>query len=488
MVYKYVAHRRAFPACLVVACTLTLGITQPAHAAQYAFPVIGPSSFTNDFNAPRSNGPHHATDIIADKHQQIISRTDGVIKYVMYPEASWGFAVVVQADNGYEYWYLHINNDTPGTDDGNGGGMYAYGPDVQVGNRVVKGQLLGYVGDSGNAEDTVSHLHLEVLRPDDTAVNPYNGLLNNSYYPTSPELAYPEVDDEILPSSPTFTGGYTLAFGDLDDDPADELVVGPGKGGRYVKVIEKNGVGVRAFQPNGPDFYGGVDVAVGDVDGDGDNEIVTGAGKGGKYVKVFEADGKLIGRFQPNGPNFYGGVDVATGDMDGDGSDEIITGAGQGGRYVKVFTLDGTRIMTINPYNSKIGVTVATGNLAGDNRAEIITGARRGGGPRINAYDSGGNMLFSHYIYSSSFKGGIRVETGNIDRTDSYDEIITVSQSGGTARTKITKTNGSFVDWTDYFAEEWWRGDYYDLAVSSQDDIYTAMGVDRRSTVRPTTY
>lgn len=459
-------------------------LASTTYAADYAFPVIGQSSFSNDFDAPRSNGPHHATDIIANKHQQIVSRTDGVITFVGCPQPSWGYAVIVRASNGNEYWYLHMNNDRKGTDDGGGGCIGAFGPDIERGNYVKAGQLLGYVGDSGNSEDTVSHLHLEVVRPDDSRVNPYHGLVNNSYYLSRPALDYPEVGDEILPSTPNFTGGYTMAFGNMDNDPAQEIVIGPGQGGKYVKIIEKDGTHIRSFQPNGNAFKGGVDVATGDVDGDGVEEIVTGAGPGGKYVKIFERDGTPQGGFAPNGTNFLGGVDVATGDLDGDGTDEIITGARRGGKYVKVFNLDGTHRMTINPYDSRIGVSVTTGNIDDDPEEEIITGARRGGGPRVNLYDSNGHKLSSYYTYNSTFKGGIRVDAGEVVAASPYDEVVTISESGGTPRAKVAQPTGGFLGWTDYAAADWWRG-YHNIAVSDDADLYMSMGIDRRSTIRP---
>ncbi len=126
------------------------------------FPVIGSAYFSNDFNAARSGGPHHATDIFAAKLSPIVTPVNGTVYYVISPQASWGYSVGIRDSGGFEYNFLHMNNDNPGTDDGAGGEMHAYAPDMKVGNRVEKGQLLGYVGDSGNAENTPSHLHFEI--------------------------------------------------------------------------------------------------------------------------------------------------------------------------------------------------------------------------------------------------------------------------------------------------------------------------------------
>lgn len=65
-----------------------------------------------------------------------------------------------------------MNNDTPGTDDGMGWGFAA---GIEPGVHVEAGQIIGYVGDSGNAETTPPHLHFE-QRPDGEEINPYDHL------------------------------------------------------------------------------------------------------------------------------------------------------------------------------------------------------------------------------------------------------------------------------------------------------------------------
>jgi hypothetical protein len=416
---------------MVAAFFVPIFFVGAVNAADYTFPIIGESSFSNDFNAPRADGPHHAIDIIADKHQKVVSRTDGLVTFVGYPEPSWGYAVFIRADNGYTYRYLHLNNDNPGTDDGNGGGYNAYGPDIVPGNRVVRGQLLGYVGDSGNAENTVPHLHFEAY-DGDKALNPYYGLVNNSDHISKPKDNYPLVEDEILPFTTSFRGGATIALGDVDDDGVDE--------------------------------------------------IITGAGPGGTYVKVFELDGTLISSFRPNSLSFKGGIDVASGDVDDDGVDEIITGAGPGGTYVKVFELDGTGIGGFRPYgNFSRGISVATGDVAGLTEDEIITGTRKGGGPRVSVFNLGGAQLDTYYAYGSAFKGGIRVESANI-HASVKDEILTIPREGGSARVKAFSSSGAALDASNYFAEVWWKG-YYDIA-ASESSLFSSLGIDRRTSLR----
>lgn len=143
-----------------------------------AFPVNGEYSFRDDFHEPRGGGTrlHLGNDIIAAKMTPLVSVVDGIVNFVARPEASWGYEISIQDDDGYTYSYLHINNDTPGTDDGRGGEANAYVAGVERGARVSKGQLIGWVGDSGNAENTVPHLHFELRDPNNSVVNPFPSL------------------------------------------------------------------------------------------------------------------------------------------------------------------------------------------------------------------------------------------------------------------------------------------------------------------------
>lgn len=96
-----------------------------AHATPWLmdFPVIGNASYTNDYDAYRSlNGVHRATDIFAGKHSKVVSPVDGVITWVSYPQPSWGWYVQITDYDGFQYNFIHLNNDTPGTDNGSGGG------------------------------------------------------------------------------------------------------------------------------------------------------------------------------------------------------------------------------------------------------------------------------------------------------------------------------------------------------------------------------
>lgn len=154
-------------------------------APPIVFPVIGPHSFVNTFGAPRDGGRrrHAGIDIMARRGVPIVAVAAGVVEKVDVGALA-GQYVVVRHDNGWRSKYLHLDNDTPGTDDGLGSG-YAKG--IHVGMRVEAGTVLGFVGDSGNAERTVPHLHFGLFQPDGLPINPYRALVGA---PTA-QPAYP---------------------------------------------------------------------------------------------------------------------------------------------------------------------------------------------------------------------------------------------------------------------------------------------------------
>jgi hypothetical protein len=79
----------------------------------------------------------------------VVAAADGVVRWI----GSECCILSIDHGGGWETWYIHLNNDTPGTDDGLGWGI---APGIERGTSVHQGQLIGWVGDSGNAEWTVA--------------------------------------------------------------------------------------------------------------------------------------------------------------------------------------------------------------------------------------------------------------------------------------------------------------------------------------------
>jgi len=150
--------------------------SQPANSGGFAieaFPhetaMVG---FSDTWGAPRSGGRHHeGTDIMSPKGTWVLAVADGTVERLDWNRMS-GWNITIRHADGWTSHYMHLDNDTPGTDDGNGGPETAFAEGLEVGNPVEAGDVIGFVGDSGNAEGGGSHTHFE-LHIDGAKVNPY---------------------------------------------------------------------------------------------------------------------------------------------------------------------------------------------------------------------------------------------------------------------------------------------------------------------------
>jgi len=153
------------------------GVSAPSGGAVAAspivFPVVGPYRYTNDFGDPRGQGRHEGNDILAPKKAPVVAVEDGRIKF-WTTSARAGCMLYLYGASGTTYLYIHLNNDVTMANDNRGkcvaGG--SYWPGLKNGAKVVAGQAVGFVGDSGDADGT-PHLHFEVHPHDGGATNPY---------------------------------------------------------------------------------------------------------------------------------------------------------------------------------------------------------------------------------------------------------------------------------------------------------------------------
>lgn len=152
------------------------------------FPTKHSATLTDSFGDARYGHAHEGSDIIGEKMMPLYAAIDGRVSYLVNPEANYGYALTLKDSVGYTYHYLHVNNDTPGTDDGQGGTKNAYAPGIVRGAKVVRGQLIGWMGDSGNAESVGAHLHFEIRKPGGTAIDAYPSLVE-ALYPGSYNVA-----------------------------------------------------------------------------------------------------------------------------------------------------------------------------------------------------------------------------------------------------------------------------------------------------------
>jgi murein DD-endopeptidase MepM/ murein hydrolase activator NlpD len=141
-------------------------VTAQLSSAGYVFPVYGPASFGDTFGAPRadvSGGWHHGEDIFAPLGTPLLAVADGTVFSVGWNDIG-GWRVWLRDRVGNEFYYAHLS---------------AYSPLAVNGRQVKAGDVLGFMGKTGDAEFSPVHLHFEIhpvsllARGYDGAVAPY---------------------------------------------------------------------------------------------------------------------------------------------------------------------------------------------------------------------------------------------------------------------------------------------------------------------------
>jgi hypothetical protein len=170
-------HRTTAAALLILLATWALAGTAAAAVPRLVFPVVAATKYTDDFGAPRPSGGHQGNDIMAKKRSPVVAVEAGrVVKYSHSSNA--GCMLYLYGRSGTTYMYIHLNNDRTLRNDNRGGcrNGVSYAPGLKSNERVGAGELIGYVGDSGDANGIASHLHFELHPNGGRAVSPYRYL------------------------------------------------------------------------------------------------------------------------------------------------------------------------------------------------------------------------------------------------------------------------------------------------------------------------
>jgi len=140
-----------------------------AIAKELIFPIAGKSNIGSYWGAERDGGKrkHEGIDIFAAKETPVVAISDGVIEYVGNDNIG-GKTITLQPDDyEWEAYYAHLDKQF-----------------VINGQHVKKGQLIGTVGNTGNAKTTPAHLHFGIYT-DNGAIDPL------PYIQTSPKITTP---------------------------------------------------------------------------------------------------------------------------------------------------------------------------------------------------------------------------------------------------------------------------------------------------------
>jgi murein DD-endopeptidase MepM/ murein hydrolase activator NlpD len=170
-----------------------------AYVDGFVFPVAGEVEFIDSWGYPRMMGTasahwHQGTDIFATYGTPLIASENGVLDRIGVGSLG-GNKLWVKGESGTEYYYAHLA---------------AFAPGIANGQRVRAGELIGYVGDTGNARGTSPHLHFEIHPGGVGPVNPYP-LLKAAYgaRPVAPAVVPTTVPPPAppAPAAPAGAGG-----------------------------------------------------------------------------------------------------------------------------------------------------------------------------------------------------------------------------------------------------------------------------------------
>ncbi|HEX8066989.1 MAG TPA: M23 family metallopeptidase [Thermoleophilaceae bacterium] len=124
----------------------------------FAFPVQGHHRFADDYGAARQNTGHHeGNDVFAPAGTPVVAVTDGTL-YRVGTRPVPGNRLWLRSRRGDTYFYAHLSS---------------FAGDARDGLRVKAGQVLGFVGSTGDAEPTPPHVHFEVHPGGAGPANPY---------------------------------------------------------------------------------------------------------------------------------------------------------------------------------------------------------------------------------------------------------------------------------------------------------------------------
>ena len=138
---------------------LALQLALAETPASLPVPVDGvrSSAIHNTWQAPRDGGRRHqGVDIFARPGTPVRSTTEGIVIRVGQNRLG-GNVVWVLGPGRQTHYYAHLRDFAA----------------FEVGDRVVAGDIIGYVGDTGNARGTPHHLHYGVYELGGTAINPF---------------------------------------------------------------------------------------------------------------------------------------------------------------------------------------------------------------------------------------------------------------------------------------------------------------------------
>jgi hypothetical protein len=213
-----------------------LKVTPPLGRGSYVFPVVGPSGYIDTyggFRADVSGKWHHGDDIFAPLGTPVVAVASGTIFGVGWDRVG-GWRLWVQDTAGDEFYYAHLSG---------------YAPSDFRSNRVLAGEVIGFLGDTGDAFPRAPHLHFEV-HPHQLLRLGYDGAVDPTTYLQSwlqlRSVHTPVPVHPPFPAQPLLRREARYVFGEL---LAARRVVGPPTPSEQPEIDSPEGVRVALPPP-----------------------------------------------------------------------------------------------------------------------------------------------------------------------------------------------------------------------------------------------
>lgn len=118
----------------------------------------------DSFYHRRADGrTHYAIDIMRPIGDPLLACVDGTVESMRMNPLGGITITILDTEKRFRFYYAHLS---------------AYATGITEGQEISKGDLLGYVGDTGNAKGTPPHLHFQIANMGGAAINPYPLLVN----------------------------------------------------------------------------------------------------------------------------------------------------------------------------------------------------------------------------------------------------------------------------------------------------------------------
>jgi murein DD-endopeptidase MepM/ murein hydrolase activator NlpD len=120
-----------------------------ARALAFPVPEITPGTVPGTFHDRRAGHEHEALDVAAPRGAAVVAVDDGTVVKLFRSVPGGLTLYVFDDDRRYAYYYAHLDRYVPG---------------LAEGQRVKRGETLGYVGSTGNAAEEGPHLHFAIFK------------------------------------------------------------------------------------------------------------------------------------------------------------------------------------------------------------------------------------------------------------------------------------------------------------------------------------